>query len=157
MWERNAKRERGRDVVSIFYCFNSSGQSAISPVSLDTALAHLSSQLIYGTLVSLTDFFDSCVQTGGKLTVCFSSLSSLLSSTSSFSRLTTNYNTYNTCSDGKAATVQMSIPASGGGAVEVIALLLLTYCHCRLLVLFNVKHILLKFSTSQQDLVQVQV
>ena len=53
--------------------------------------------------------------------------------------------------------VQMSIPASGGEAVEVIALLLLTYCHCRLLVLFNVKHILLTFSTSQQDLVQVQV
>ena len=154
MWERNAKRERGRDVVSIFYCFNSSSQSAISPVWLDTALAHLSSQLIYNLLVSLTDFFGSCVQTGCKLTARFSSLSSLLSSTSSFSWLTTNYNT---CSDGKAATVHMSILASGGGAVEVIALLLLTYCHCRLLVLFNVKHILLTFSTSQQDLVQVQV
>jgi len=157
MWERNAKRERGRDVVSIFYCFNSSSQSAISPVLLDTALAHISSQLIYGPLVSLTDFLGSCVQTSCKLTFRFSSLSSLLSFTSSFSRLTTNNNTYNTCSHGKAATVQMSIPASGGGAVEVIALLLLTYCHCRLLVLFNVKHILLTFSTSQQDLVQVQV
>ena len=136
---------------------NKSAVRILAVFSQPTCIIVSSSKLVHDPLVSLTDFLGSCVQTDCKLTFRFSSLSSLLSSTSSFSRLTTNNNTYNTCSHGKAATVQMSIPASGGGAVEVIALLLLTYCHCRLLVLFNVKHILLTFSTSQQDLVQVQV
>ena len=44
-------------------------------------------QLIHGPLVSLTDFLGSCVQAGCKLTVRFSPLSSSLSSTSAFSRL----------------------------------------------------------------------
>ena len=43
--------------------------------------------LIHGSLVSLTKFLGSCVQAGCKLTARFSSLSSLLSSTSTFSQL----------------------------------------------------------------------
>ena len=50
-------------------------------------------QLIHGPLVSLTDFLGSCAQTGCKLTTYFSSLSSSLSSTSTFSRLTACYYT----------------------------------------------------------------
>jgi hypothetical protein len=54
-------------------------------------------QLIHGPLVSLTDFLGSCAQAGYKLTARFSSLSSPLSSTSAFSRLTA---CYYTCSNG---------------------------------------------------------
>ena len=50
-------------------------------------------QLIHGPLVSLTDFLGSCAQAGCKLTARFSSLSSPLSSTSAFSRLTACYYT----------------------------------------------------------------
>ena len=51
------------------------------------------SLLIHGPLVSFTKFFGSCAQTGCKLTTRFSSLSSLLSSTSASSQLTAHYNT----------------------------------------------------------------
>jgi len=51
------------------------------------------SLLIHGPLVSLTKFLGSCAQAGCKLTARFSSLSSLLSSTSASSQLTAYYNT----------------------------------------------------------------
>ena len=54
-------------------------------------------QLIHGPLVSLTDFLGSCAQAGCKLTARFSSLSSPLSSTSAFSRLTAYYYTCSKC------------------------------------------------------------
>ena len=51
------------------------------------------SLLLHGPLVSLTKFLGSCAQASCKLTARFSSLSSLLSSTSASSQLTTHYNT----------------------------------------------------------------
>ena len=61
----------------------------LAAFSQPTCIIVSSSQLMYDPPVSLTYFFGSCAQAGGKLTVRFSSL---LSSTS-FSRLTANYNT----------------------------------------------------------------
>jgi len=47
---------------------------------------------MHGSPVCLTDFLGSYAQADYNFTARFSSLSSLLSSTSSFSRLTTKYN-----------------------------------------------------------------
>ena len=59
--------------------------------SQPTHIVVSSLQLIHSPLVSLTDFLGSCVQAGCKLTARFSSLSSPLSSTLAFSRLTAGY------------------------------------------------------------------
>jgi len=64
-------------------------------------------QLIHDPLVSLTDFLGSCAQAGCKLTARFSSLSSPLSSTSAFSRLTA---CYYTCSESNGHTAPAWTP-----------------------------------------------
>ena len=65
----------------------------LAAFSQPTHIVVSSLQLIYGSLVSLTDFLGSCAQAGCKLTARFSSLSSPLSSTPAFSRLTARYYT----------------------------------------------------------------
>ena len=65
----------------------------LAAFSQPTYIVVSSLQLIHGPLVSLTDFLGSCAQAGCKLTARFSSLSSPLSSTSAFSRLTACYYT----------------------------------------------------------------
>jgi len=79
----------------------------LAAFSQPTCIIVSSSQLMYDPPVSLTDFFGSCAQAGCKLTARFSSLSSLLSSTSSFSRLTANYNT---CSEETGRYMQIRAP-----------------------------------------------
>jgi len=79
----------------------------LAAFSQPTCIIVSSSQLMYDPPVSLTYFFGSCAQAGCKLTARFSSLSSLLSSTSSFSRLTANYNT---CSEETGRYMQIRAP-----------------------------------------------